>query len=338
MRCRKVFLPLRSHSRTVSPRKPIRKRKAKSSKAADKSRRKKSARRPSGRGHTSISGPPVRDKSVGALFEDLVVLQARLRAPGGCPWDREQTHKTLRPYLIEEAYEVLEAIDQGETAELAAELGDLLLQVVFHAQLAHEAGRFDISTVISGIHNKMVYRHPHVFGKVRADTSAQVLKNWDELKAREKRGRKQPGRKSILDDVPRSLPALLEAYQLTRRAAKVGFDWEDVKGILEKLDEETRELNEELALDSREMIENELGDMLFVVVNLVRMLGFDPEVVLKKSNRKFKSRFQLMEIAVLNLNKGRRLAEHSKEELEVLWETAKSRSGLQTGSKGTSPK
>lgn len=318
----------------MSPRKPIRKLKAKSSKAVDKSRRKKSARRPSGRSHTAIAGSAVRDKSVGALFEDLVALQARLRAPGGCPWDREQTHKTLRPYLIEETYEVLEAIDEGETAELAAELGDLLLQVVFHAQLAHEAGQFDISTVISGIHNKMVYRHPHVFGKVRADTSAQVLKNWDELKAREKKGRKKPGMKSILDDVPRSLPALLEAYQLTRRAAKVGFDWEDVKGILEKLDEETRELNEGIALDNREMIENELGDMLFAFVNLVRKLRFDPEVLLKKSNRKFKSRFQLMEVAASN--KGRRLAEHSKEELEVLWETAKSRSGLQTGSKGTS--
>lgn len=275
----------------------------------------------------------MRNKRVGALFEDLVALQARLRAPGGCPWDREQTHKSLRPYLIEEAYEVLDAINQEDPEEMASELGDLLLQVVFHAQLAREAGLFDISTVISGIHNKMVYRHPHVFGDVQADTSAQVLKNWDVLKAMEKQGRKRAAGRSILDDVPGTLPALLEAYQLTRRAAKVGFDWENVEGVLEKLEEETRELHTELANANRDSIEDELGDLLFVVVNLARVLKFDPEVLLKKSNHKFKVRFQSMEGEALNA--GRSLPELSKEELELLWQAAKLRLRKQSTPKDT---
>jgi tetrapyrrole methylase family protein/MazG family protein len=261
----------------------------------------------------------------GKLFEDLVALQARLRAPGGCPWDREQTHHTLKTYLIEEAYEVLDALEQGDPKELSEELGDLLLQILFHADIAKEAERFDISDVIFGIHEKMVRRHPHVFGAVKADTSEQVLKNWAQLKAQEKRQTVQlkPALPSALEGIPRSLPALIEAYQLTRRAAQVGFDWETVEGIFTKLREETSELRVALSEPDRARREEEVGDLLFVAVNLARFLGFDPEVSLKHSNLKFKLRFQNMEKDAAH--SGQRVSQLSKEELEVLWEAAKKR-------------
>ncbi|HVB07919.1 MAG TPA: nucleoside triphosphate pyrophosphohydrolase, partial [Candidatus Acidoferrales bacterium] len=185
------------------------------------------------------------------MFEGLVKLQKRLRAANGCPWDREQTHESLRPFLIEEAYEVLDAMEKGDAGEFAGELGDLLLQIVFHAELAKEAGRFDIGDVIRAVHTKMVRRHPHVFGEARARTSAQVLKNWEQIKAEERSaesaaGGKKPRQNSVLAGVPRGLPVLLEAYQLTRRASNIGFDWESVDGVLEKLSEEIQELREEL--------------------------------------------------------------------------------------------
>jgi tetrapyrrole methylase family protein/MazG family protein len=322
----------------VSPRKPKVKRRRSTRREGTKAARKKSARRPS-RVPPHAGGPAGgKNQSIGELFEALVALQARLRAPGGCPWDREQTHKSLRPYLIEEAYEVLEAIDRGDSRELAEELGDLLLQVVFHAELAREAGLFDISTIISGIHEKMVRRHPHVFGEVRADTSAQVLKNWDQLKAKEKEAGKETEKlPSALDGVPRSLPALLEAYQLTRRAAKVGFDWENVEGILEKLGEEVSELRAGLIKGDRDVLEEEVGDLLFVVVNVARFLGFDPEAALKQSNRKFKSRFQAMEADASHA--GQHLSQLSKEQLENLWEAAKAhfRAGSSQGSASCGP-
>jgi len=293
---------------------------------------------------------PKRQKSArrqtGKLFEDLVALQARLRAPGGCPWDREQSHQTLKTYLIEEAYEVLDALEHGGPNELTEELGDLLLQILFHSDIAKEAGRFDIADVISGIHEKMVRRHPHVFGTVKADTPQQVLKNWAQLKAQEKRARIPQGSvqslgggrsavtatppdsslatqilPSALEGIPRGLPALIEAYQLTRRAAQVGFDWETAEGIFNKLLEETSELRVTLTEADRSRREDEVGDLLFVVVNLSRFLGFDPEVALKRSNLKFKSRFQYMEEDAAR--SGQRLAQLSKEELEVLWESAK---------------
>ncbi len=284
-------------------------------------------------------------RQTGKLFEDLVALQARLRAPGGCPWDREQSHQTLKTYLIEEAYEVLDALEHGGPNELTEELGDLLLQILFHSDIAREAGRFDIADVISGIHEKMVRRHPHVFGTVKADTPQQVLKNWAQLKAQEKRARAPQGSvqslggglyavttppdsslatqtlPSALEGIPRTLPALLEAYQLTRRAAQVGFDWENVEGIFNKLLEETSELRVTLTEADRSRREEEIGDLLFVVVNLARFLGFDPEVSLKYSNLKFKSRFQHMEQDAAR--SGQRLAQLSKEELEILWESAK---------------
>jgi tetrapyrrole methylase family protein/MazG family protein len=267
-------------------------------------------------------------RQTGKLFEDLVALQARLRAPGGCPWDREQNHQTLKTYLIEEAYEVLDALERDNANELTEELGDLLLQILFHSDIAKEAGRFDIADVISGIHEKMVRRHPHVFGTVKADTPEQVLKNWAQLKAQEKRSQngldsspKAQVLPSALEGISRTLPALIEAYQLTRRAAQVGFDWEDVEGIFTKLLEETSELRATLKEADRSRREDEIGDMLFVVVNLSRFLGFDPEVALKHSNLKFKSRFQHMEEDAAR--SGQRLSQLSKEELEVLWELAK---------------
>lgn len=260
------------------------------------------------------------------LFEKLVAVQARLRAPGGCPWDREQTHLTLRTYLIEEAYEVLDAIENGSPKDLAEELGDLLLQVLFHADLAREARAFELSDVITGIHDKMVRRHPHVFGSVKAETSGEVLKNWAQIKAKEKQSSPQGAASensdpSTLDSVPKNIPALLEAYQMTRRAAQVGFDWERVEGVFEKLEEETLELRTALASSNWKAVEEELGDILFSVVNLSRFLGLDPEVTLKHSNLKFKKRFMGMEREALRA--GQSLSQLSKEELEELWAAAK---------------
>ena len=268
-------------------------------------------------------------KRIGKAFEALVALQARLRAPNGCPWDREQTHDSLRTYLVEETYEVLDALASGDAGKFADELGDLLLQIVFHAQLAAEGGKFDIADVIEQIYTKMVRRHPHVFGKVRAETSAQVLKNWEQLKTEERAKNKDAqaaaaAGASILDPVPRNLPALLEAHQLTRRAANVGFDWHDVNGIFDKLAEETAELKGLLASPGRglEEAEEELGDLLFVGVNLARFLGLDAEIALKRANRKFAGRFREMErIAAA---RGRALSGLSAAEFDALWNEIKS--------------
>jgi nucleoside triphosphate diphosphatase len=280
-------------------------------------------------------------KSTGKLFEDLVALQARLRAPGGCPWDREQTHDSLRPYLVEETYEVLDALDSGDAKQLAGELGDLLLQVIFHAQLAAEAGQFDMADVIEQVHTKMVRRHPHVFGKGRARTAAQVLKNWEELKAEERRAAAKPagrgsseeGSGSVLDAVPRSLPAVLEAHQLTRRAANLGFDWSEIGGLFEKLMEEAAELRVMLALKQRARIEEEMGDLLFVGVNLARFLGLDAEIALKRANRKFAGRFREMERTAAA--RGLRPASLSPEEWDSLWREAKARGGSTHGGRTT---
>ena len=308
--------PSRSNRRRKSPRrKPL----------------KKSAAKSARRHFANVATLPadLRAKRVGKLFEDFAAVQARLRSPGGCPWDREQSHQTLRTYLVEEAYEVLDAIEKGSPEDLAEELGDLLLQILFHADLAREAGQFDISNVITGIQDKMIRRHPHVFGNVKAETSGQVLKNWAQLKAKEKHGKNRQGEPpkdsvpSALDGVSRNLPALLEAYQLTRRAAQVGFDWERVEGVIEKLDEEIAELRAAIAGSNQRATEEEVGDLLFSAVNLVRFLKLDPEVTLKHSNLKFKMRFQDMEIEALHSN--RRLEQLSKEELEELWVAAKAR-------------
>lgn len=281
----------------------------------------KSARRQKNEPRPAISKQHI--AQIGKLFTDLVAVQARLRAPGGCPWDREQTHASLRSYLIEESYEVLDAIESESPQELAEELGDLLLQVLFHADMAREANAFNLADVITGIRDKMIRRHPHVFGNVKAETSSEVLRNWAQIKAKEKQElQKGPVENpSVLDGVPRSLPALLEAFQMSRRAARVGFDWDEVSGIFEKLEEEIIEVQKALSPLNREAVEEELGDLLFTVVNLSRFLGLDPEVTLKKANKKFKQRFTVMESEAVKREV--ELSKLSKEELERLWRSAK---------------
>jgi tetrapyrrole methylase family protein/MazG family protein len=272
------------------------------------------------------SPKPKRSSSSGQAFEELVAVMARLRAPEGCPWDREQSHSTLRTYLIEEAYEVLDALDSGDDAKFADELGDLLLQVLFHAQIAAEEKRFAIQDVIRAIHDKMIRRHPHVFGDTRAKTSDEVLRNWELLKKEERAASSSPAQTkksdSILDGVPRTLPALLEAFQLTRKAARVGFDWDSTEGIFAKLEEEASELR--AALKSKESpanIESEMGDILFAAVNLARFLKIDPELALKKSSQKFSHRFREMER--LAREQGSTFADVPRATMESLWERSK---------------
>jgi tetrapyrrole methylase family protein/MazG family protein len=247
-------------------------------------------------------------------LDPLVEVMARLRADGGCPWDREQTHESLRPYLLEEAYEAVEAIDAGEPDKLCEELGDVLLQVAFHAQIAREQGEFDMHDVIRGITAKLVRRHPHVFGDVIAPTAADVTRNWEAIKRAEK-GEAQPA--SLLDGISRALPALLRAYEVQKRAAKVGFDWPDLQGPAEKVREELAEV---LAADPAKRAE-ELGDLLFAVVNLARLANVNPEVALTGTTVKFMRRFAHMERRAAEM--GRTLAEMTLPEMDALWEEAK---------------
>ncbi len=270
----------------------------------------------------------------GELFEALLTLQARLRAPGGCPWDREQTHASLRTFLLEETHEVLDAMGSGDPKQFASELGDLLLQVVFHALLASETNQFDIRDVITAVHDKMISRHPHVFGKVEASTSAQVLKNWEQLKAEERRTvstskKSEKPTESLLDGLPRSLPALMAANQLTRRAARIGFDWNNVDGVLAKLAEEANELRAEVqkprtgknGTPGTDAIEEEAGDLLFAAANVARFLNLDPELALLKANKKFKRRFQWMESEALR--RGATLASTERPQMEDIWNLSK---------------
>ena len=265
----------------------------------------------------------------GPWFEKLVALQARLRAPDGCPWDREQTHSTLRTYLIEEAYEVLDALESGDDEKFAEEMGDLLLQVVFHSQIAAEEGRFTVADVIREVHEKMVRRHPHVFGNQRAKDAEEVLKNWHQIKALERRSKAAAGRsadqspapESLLDGVPRTLPATLEGLQLTKKAARAGFDWADTQGVLDKLAEESRELGQVLEGSDSAKIDEEVGDLLFAAVNLARFLRVDPEIALKRANAKFVRRFQQMER--LAAASGRKFQDVPRPEKESLWTSAK---------------
>jgi len=271
----------------------------------------------------------------GEWFEKLVAVQARLRAPNGCPWDREQTHQSLRTYLIEEAYEVLEALESGNDAKFAEEMGDLLLQIVFHSQIAREEGRFTVSEVIREIHDKMIRRHPHVFGTTRAKDSTEVLRNWEQIKAAERRaGEKQgnskagddlPKEASLLDGVSRALPATLEGFQLARKASRIGFDWEDASGVFEKMREETEELKKALGNQDHWRIEEELGDLLFAAINLSRFLKVDPEIALKKANAKFVRRFRAMERLARKNGQGFKDLPH--EEMETYWDAAKKLEG-----------
>lgn len=240
---------------------------------------------------------------------------ARLRAPGGCPWDREQSFDTIKPYLLEETYEVLEAIDQRDWPGLADELGDLLLQAVFFAQMAAEENKFRIDDSIDAIVQKLIRRHPHVFGDGSAKTSDDVKRRWDEIKAGEKKSKGEPPR-GLLDGVPRKLPALVEAQQISSKAAAVGFDWQNPDQVLDKLDEELDELDQARKAGSREEIEGEIGDLLFVLVNLARFFKVDPEQALRRTNAKFRKRFAHVEAGV-------QLPGATIEQMEALWQEAK---------------
>jgi ATP diphosphatase len=305
--------------------------------------------------------------TTGERFERAVQIMARLRAPGGCPWDREQTFDTIKPYTLEETYEVLEAIDNRDWPELTGELGDLLLQVLFYSEMAREAGHFSVDDVLDRLSNKLVHRHPHVFGEVKADTPAEVLRNWEALKALEKEKEKEKKKRlaadgidkaeqaagaqaddvpSVLAGVSSRMPALMEAYKLSSRAAHVGFDWPELEGLFAKLAEETAELRDELKAvpmpafnaqsqgkgiagsgkpqvspELRERLEDEVGDLFFVLVNIARYLSLDPESALRKTNRKFKRRFQWMEERLRA--SGRAPLQASMDELETLWQAAK---------------
>jgi MazG family protein len=293
--------------------------------------------------------------TTGERFERALSIMARLRGPGGCPWDREQTFDSIKPYTLEETYEVLEAIDQRDWDELTGELGDLLLQVLFYAQMAKEQDRFSIDEILDRLSDKLIARHPHVFGDVKVETSSDVVRNWEALKAEEKKKRLEAGGgksamdnedkpESVLAGVSSAMPALLEAHKLSSRAAHVGFDWPNIQELFEKLREETEELQERLrefpapgpqpqgrgvagagrpriSEDLRQRLEDEVGDLFFVLVNIARYLSLDPESSLKKTNRKFKRRFQWMEDRLRT--SGRPPQQHSMEELESLWQQAK---------------
>jgi len=288
--------------------------------------------------------------TIGERFERVVEIMERLRAPGGCPWDREQTFDSIKPYTLEETYEVLEAIDNRDWNELAGELGDLLLQVLFYAGMAKEQSSFSIEDVLDRLSTKLINRHPHVFGDVKADTSDEVKKNWEALKVEERKKRQggevsaKEERHSILAGVSSAMPALLEASKLSSRAAQAGFDWPNIDGLFDKLQEEIEELRDELkkfpapgphppgrglagagrttvadSLQAR--VEEEVGDLFFVLVNLARYLSVDPESALRKSNRKFKRRFQWMEERLRESE--RSVDEASMDQLESLWQRAK---------------
>src|SRR5271154_5706020 len=330
-------------------------------------KRERAGKNAAARKRAAGGGSAVAGKNLGAMelvpartaewFEKLVAVQARLRAPKGCPWDREQTHQSLRTYLIEEAYEVLDAMEAGDDAKFADELGDLLLQVLFHADIAREDGRFDVVDVIRAIHDKMIRRHPHVFGDGTAKNSAEVLRNWDRIKAEERRAAAQlagesPAGSSAtsggatkpaasqLDGVTRGLPATLEGFQLTRKASRIGFDWDNAQGVLDKVREESAEIAGALASENRARLEEEMGDLLFAAVNLARFLKIDPEIALKRANGKFSSRFGAME--AMSRDGGRELASVPRDEMEKFWDSAKlqekrGRNGAVPGSAGILP-
>jgi len=252
-------------------------------------------------------------------LQRAAAIMARLRAPGGCPWDREQTFDTIKRHTLEETYEVFDAIERRAWPDLKDELGDLLLQVLFYAQMASEAGYFDLRDVAENLSSKLIRRHPHVFGGTVATNSDAVLRNWEQIKVEEKKSK--PAATSLLDDIPRSMPATLEASKLGSRAAKVGFDWPNADGLFDKLAEETAELHAEIARADTYKIEAEFGDLLFTTMNLARHLNVDAESALRRSNAKFRARFSSMERAS---GGAEQLKSMSPGELERLWSQAKS--------------
>jgi MazG family protein len=263
---------------------------------------------------------PDQPENTGQKFERLVSIMAQLRAPGGCPWDREQTFDSIKPYTLEETYEVLDAVDRRDWDELRAELGDFLLQAVFFAEMAAEQGHFNIGDSLDAINEKLVRRHPHVFADEIANTGGEVLKRWDQIKAEERKSKAEtePG---LLDHVPRALPALVEAQQITSRASRVGFDWPNIDDVLAKLDEEREEFAEAREMGTQDQIEDELGDLLFVLVNLARFVKVDPEQALRRTNAKFRQRFAHVERRLRD--QGKQVSGTPIEELEALWQEAK---------------
>jgi MazG family protein len=281
--------------------------------------------------------------STGEKFEKTVAIMARLRAPGGCPWDREQTFDTIKKYTLEETYEVLEAIENRDWPELTSELGDLLLQVLFYAEMAREIGVFNINDVLDALSDKLIGRHPHVFGDVKAEDSHAVLQNWEAIKKEEKKlraagnGKPDDSAGGLLDAVSSRMPALMEAHKISSKAAHVGFDWPEINGLFEKLTEETGELREQLEqlpadslkpaskakipVEMHARIEDEIGDLFFVMVNLARRLSVDPESALRRTNRKFRSRFGWLEQKLQE--RGTSLEEAPLEVMEELWQRAK---------------
>ena len=253
------------------------------------------------------------ESSAGEKFQRLVEIMARLRAPGGCPWDREQTFDSIKPYTLEETYEVMDAIDRRDWRGLAEELGDFILQAVFYAQMAEEEKLFAIGDALDAINEKLVRRHPHIFGSETAETPEDVMRIWGEVKASEKKDKDA----SLLSGVPRALPALVEAQQIASRAAGVGFDWENREQVIEKLHEELREFENA----PPEEQEGELGDLLFVLVNIARFAKVDPEQALRKTNTKFRQRFGYIEQKLAE--RGRKLTESNIGEMEELWQEAK---------------
>jgi tetrapyrrole methylase family protein/MazG family protein len=251
-------------------------------------------------------------------MKKLVDLMATLRGPGGCPWDLKQTTESLKPFLIEETYEVIDALDEGDPHKVKEELGDLLFQIVFHARLAEEQGAFSLDDVIEANVEKMIRRHPHVFGNQKLATDKEVIANWEEIKKKEK-GHTQ--RTSVLEGVPRSMPALSRAHRLQERAARVGFDWKRLDEALPKLDEEIAEFKESLKMENAAKIEEELGDIFFMLVNLSRFLNVDPEEALRKTIGKFIRRFRFIEERAADA--GKSLDDMSLDEMEYLWQEAK---------------
>jgi MazG family protein len=260
------------------------------------------------------------DPTAGDKFQRLVDIMACLRAPGGCPWDREQTFDTIKPFLLEETYEVMDAIDARDWKELAGELGDLLLQAVFFSQMASEERLFRIDDALDAINSKLIRRHPHVFGDQTAHTEGDVRKIWSEVKAEERKN-KSESETTLLGSVPRSLPALVEAQQIAARAAQAGFDWENAEQVLEKLDEELAEFDAARRSGSAPELEDELGDLLFVLVNLARFVKVDPEQALRRTNAKFRRRFGYVEQKLAA--RGKQPADASLDEMEALWQEAK---------------
>jgi MazG family protein len=256
----------------------------------------------------------------GEKFQQLVDIMARLRGPNGCPWDREQTFDTIKPYTLEETYEVLDAIDRRDWQDLAEELGDFLLQAVFFAQMAGEENLFDIGDSLDAINQKLVRRHPHVFGDESAASAGDVKRIWSQVKASEQKEKGKPDG-SLLASVPRAMPALIEAQQIASRAAGVGFDWENAGQVIDKLHEELGELDQARRAESQSELENEIGDLLFVLVNLARFVKVDPEQALRRTNAKFRQRFGYVERKLAE--RGKKPCDSSIEEMEELWQEAK---------------